>query len=215
MTGLSLSQAGSMPSAATSPQARRAIVLSRGLERLYRMAYNVSPIAGRSTATRLSAQAHAGRRGFYRQPRSLECRGHGGGPFRPAQALASARKAFEPLRKRRQPAAVPMDKPQTSERRAVDTAGSPIRYTDGGVARAGRTDSRWPALVCSPWCWGAAPVRGSTARWWCRPGCCSVDADLESHGTNPSSTSRPLCCRMPTPPRWKGVCWAGSVASQR
>src|SRR5262245_56139720 len=115
MTGLSLSQAGldAERRNVAGERARRARVLSRGLERLYRMAYSTSPY----------------RRPIYGEPADLPkltlgdaqefYRQHLGpsnavvtvaGRFDPRQALASARKAFEPLKgSAGKPAAIPLD----------------------------------------------------------------------------------------------------------
>lgn len=188
MTGLSLSQAGLDAERRNvgSERARRASVLSRGLERLYRMAYNVSPyrwpIYGEPADLPKLTLADA--QEFYRQ--------HLGpsnavvtvvGRFDPAQALASARKAFEPLKgSAGKPAAVPIDKPQTSERRAVDTAGSPVRALMVAWRVPARTDSRWPALdLLSVVLGHGTGSRLNRALVVQSPSCSSVEADLESH----------------------------------
>jgi zinc protease len=188
MTGLLLSQAGLDAERRNvgGERARRASVLSRGLERLYRLAYNTSPyrwpIYGEPAD--LSKLTLADAQDFYRQ--------HFGpsnavvtvtGRFDPAQALAAARKAFEPLKGTAgKPAAIPMDKPQTAERRAVDTAGSPVRALMVAWRVPARTDTRWPALdLLSVVLGRGTGSRLNRALVGDQPSCSSVDGDLESH----------------------------------
>jgi len=187
MTGLNLSQAAlDAERRNVGPErARRASVLSRGLERLYRLAYSTSPyrwpIYGE--AADLPKLTLADAQGFYRQ--------HFGpsnavvtvvGRFDPAQVLAAARKAFEPLKGSAAPGAVPMDKPQTAERRAVDTAGSPVRALMVAWRVPARTDARWPALdLLSVVLGRGTGSRLDRALVVDQPSCSSVDGDLESH----------------------------------
>jgi len=187
MTGLVLTQQtlDSERRNVATERARRASVLSRGLERLYGLAYTSSPYrwpiygdpADLAKLTLADAQQ------FYRQhfgPGNAVVTVTGG--FEPERAVASARKAFEPLRATGKPAPVTMEKPQTAERRAVDTAGSPARALMVGWRVPPRSDSRWPALDLL----SVALARGTGARLYRKlvaeqPLCTSVQGDLESH----------------------------------
>ena len=169
-----------------SARAGHASVLSRGLERMYRLAYNTSPYrwpiygepADLPKLTLSDAQQ------FYRKyfgPTNAVVTVVG--RFDPAEALAAARKAFEPLRPgAAKTAAVALEKPQTAERREVDTAGSPVRALMVGWRTPPRGDARWPALDLLSVVLG----RGNGSRLYRKlvveqPTCSSVQGDLESH----------------------------------
>lgn len=188
MTGLVLTQQGLDIERrnVAAERARRASVLNRGLERMYRLAYNTAPyrwpIYGEPVDLPKLTLADA--QEFYRQyfgPANAVVTVVG--RFDPAEAQAAARKAFEPLRPgAAKTAAVVVDKPQTSERRAVDTAGSPVRALMVGWRMPPRGDARWPALDLLSVVLG----QGNGSRLYRKlvveqPTCSSVQGDLESH----------------------------------
>lgn len=188
MTGLVITQRGLDLERRNVPgeRARRASVLNRGLERMYRLAYNASPyrwpIYGEPAD--LAKLTLADAQEFYRQ-----YFGPGNavvtvvGRFDPAEAAAQARTAFEPLRAgTAKTAPVAVEKPQTSERRAVDTAGSSARALMVGWRMPPRSDARWPALDLL----SAVLGRGAGSRLYRKlvleqPSCSSVQGDIESH----------------------------------
>ena len=188
MTGLTITQHGldTERRNVASERARRATVLNRGLERMYRLAYPTSsyrwPIYGEPAD--LAKLTVADAQEFYRQyfgPSNAVVTVVG--RFDPAAAATAARKAFEPLQGRgAKAAAVAVDKPQTAERRAVDTAGSPVRALMVGWRVPARGDTRWPALDLL----SAVLARGSGSRLYQKlvvePALCSsVQGDVESH----------------------------------
>ena len=168
-----------------SERARRGSVMSRGLERLYRLAYDSSayrwPIYGASADLPKLTLADA--QEFYRQrfgPANAVVTVTG--RFDPQQTLEKARRIFEPVRGGGKPAAVALEKPQTAERRDVDTAGSPVRALMAGWRMPPRTDARWPAIdLLSVVLAGGAGSRLHRALVTDRPWCSSVQGDLDSH----------------------------------
>lgn len=131
--------------------ARRTTVVSRGLERIYAQAYAQHPYRRPIYGERreLAGLTLQDAREFYRL--------HFGpshavvtvvGRFRPEDALALAKKYFDGLEPTgpRVTVGPGMEKPQTSERRAVEIAPSPVRILMVGWRVPPRKDPDWPAL---------------------------------------------------------------------
>jgi predicted Zn-dependent peptidase len=187
MTGLKLTQASldTERNGVPGERDRRSTPLTRGLQRLYALAFPSSPygvsVFGReSDLPRLTLKDLDE---FYRrQFVPSRARVSVVGNFRRDDALALARKYLEPIRGASTKAAAPIvEKQQTSQRRDVGRGGTPVRVVLVGWRMPPRTDRDWPVLnllVSQLTRGSAAPL--SRALTKDRPLCLSVQGDVES-----------------------------------
>jgi len=187
MTGLKLTQ-GSLDTergAVGAERERRATPLTRGLQHLYALMFPSSaygiPVFGReSDLSRLTLKDFEE---FYRrQFVPARARVTVVGNFRRDDALALAKKYLEPLKgSGSKSGGAIAEKPQTSERRAVERGQTPVRVLLLGWRLPPRTDRDWSVynLLASHLTRGGdAPL--SRALMTDRPLCLSVQGDVES-----------------------------------
>jgi len=187
MTGLKLTQASldAERSGVADERERRATPLTRGLQRLYALMFPASaygvPVFGReSDLPRITLKDLDE---FYRrQFVPARARVTVVGNFRRDEALAFAKKYLEPLRGSSAKPGPPIaEKPQTSERRAVERGKTPVRVLVMGWRLPPRTDRDWSVynLLASHLTRGDdAPLTRALMKD--RPLCLSVQGDVES-----------------------------------